>query len=175
VHGSDRSWIGPTRRRLFGSGFFESIQLRVGHPELKQLYAYWLEKKGARLAPARSDIHPTDMRPFLRHVFLLDVLGTPPRLRFRLAGTEVVERYGEELTGRFLDEIDLDEVGGEILGEYDRAIREAQPICSRWNFEKRSGRHLRYERLILPLSSDGHAVDMLLCGACVESRPTVTA
>jgi len=147
----------------------ECLEPRIGHPELRQLYGYWLAKKGGRLAPARSDIHPAEMKPFLRHVFLLEVIGTAPRFRFRLAGTEVVERYGEELTGRFLDEVDLDEVGSEILGEYERATREAQPVCSRWNYRKHSGHQLRYERLILPLSSDGRTVDMLLCGACAES------
>ena len=102
------------------------LDTEVRQAELRQLHDYWLAKKGQRLAPARSDISPADMRKLLPHVFLLEVVGCPRRFKFRLAGTEVVERYGEELTGRFLDEIDLDEVGTEILGEYERATREAQ-------------------------------------------------
>jgi hypothetical protein len=145
------------------------LDIEVYHPELRQLHGYWLAKKGERLAPARSDISPAEMRSFLPHVFLLEVVGTPRRFRFRLTGTEVVDRYGEELTGRFLDEIDLDEVGSEIIGEYERATREVRPVCSRWNYKKGDGHFLRYERLILPLSTDGQTVDMLLCGACAES------
>jgi hypothetical protein len=111
------------------------------------------------------------MRAFLRHILLLELIGTPPRFRFRLAGTEIVERYGEELTGRFLDEIDLGAVGPEILREYEKAASEARPVYSRWNYTKHDGQYLKYDRLILPLSSDGCVVDMLLCGAAVDGGP----
>ena len=145
----------------------------IRHPELKRLYGYWMEKKGTRLAPARSDIHPGEMRS--SHLFMLEVLGQPPRFRFRLAGSEIVNRFGEEITGRFLDGIDLDEVGGEILREYENAASQAQPIYGLWNYTRHGGHHMRYERLILPLSSDGERVDMLLCGAHVDGWCPATA
>ena len=144
---------------------------RIGHAALKKLYAYWLAKKGGRLAPARSDIQPAEMKPFLRHVFMLDVIGTPQRFRFRLAGTEIVNRFGEEITGRFLDDLDLDDVATDIVLEYEKAVREAQPVYGRWNYIKRSGTYLNYERLILPLSSDGQTIDMLICGAHADDKP----
>ncbi len=142
----------------------------IHHPALKQLYAYWLGKLGGRLAPARADIDPVEMGQCLPHVFLLDVIGDPPRFRFRLAGTEVVTRYGQELTGRFLDEIDLDHVAGAIIDEYKEAIGTAQPVYGQWDYRKHDGRYLKYERIILPLSSDGQKIDMLLCGAHVDER-----
>lgn len=147
------------------SAVSSSLADGIHHAPLKKLYAYWLAKKGSRLAPARSDIQPAEMKPFLRHVFMLDVLGSPPRFKFRLAGTEIVNRFGEEVTGRFLDEIDLDDVTTDILLEYEKAVREAQPVYGRWRYIKRSGQYLNYERLILPLSSDGITIDMLICGA----------
>ncbi len=139
--------------------------------DLKRLYHYWESRKGTRLLPSRADIDPVDMRPYLRHVFLMDVV--PPtgpgahRFRFRLAGTEVVERFGEELTGRFLDEVDLNSVGDAILGQYAKAVDTGLPVHGLWEYTKNSGRFMSYERIILPLSTDGTAVDMLLCGACV--------
>lgn len=148
-----------------------NLASEIQHAALRLLHAYWISKKGERLAPARADIDPAEMKAFLPHVFLLDVVGTPPRFRFRLVGTEVTSRYGEELTGRFLDEVDLDDVGVDILGEYQRAIREAGPVLGRWAYEKRSGQYLNYERLILPLSSDGRSIDMLLCGAQMGGAP----
>lgn len=123
------------------------------------------------MAPSRADIDPAEMKALLPHVFLLDVIGTPPRLRFRLASTEIVSRYGEELTGRYLDEIDLNDVGADILGEYRKAVRETEPVRGQWAYEKRSGHYLNYERLILPLSSDGRPINMLLCGAQVDETP----
>lgn len=141
------------------------VKDQIQHEALKQLYAYWLAKKGARLAPSRGDIQPAEMKPFLRHVFLLDVIGSPPRFKFRLAGTEVVNRYGEEITGRFLDNIDLDDVTSDIVHEYEKTVRDARPVYGRWRYIKHSGKYLNYERLILPLSSNGRTIDMLLCGA----------
>lgn len=35
---------------------------------------------------------------------------------------------------------------------------------ARFAFTKQDGRHLEYERVLLPLSSDGGKVDMLLIG-----------
>ena len=141
---------------------------QIQNTPLRTLYAYWAGKKGARLAPRRSDIDPAEMKNFLRYVFLLDIVDIPLRFRFRLAGTEIVSRYGEEVTGRFLDEIDLDDVGSEILNEYETAVREARPVRGHWQYTKRDGQYLKYERIILPLSSDGHSIDMLLCGACMD-------
>jgi len=39
------------------------------------------------------------------------------------------------------------------------------PVARKWTFTKRSGRHLDYERLILPLAPDDHTVNMSLTGA----------
>lgn len=109
------------------------------------------------MAPARADIDPAEMKAFFRHVFLLDVVGP-----------EIVSRYGEELTGRYLDEIDLDDVDTDILGEYQRALRDAMLVRGQWSYERRSGHYLNYERIMLPLSSDGRSIDMLVCGAPMD-------
>jgi hypothetical protein len=108
------------------------------------------------MAPARA-IDPAEMKAFFRHVFLLDVVGP-----------EIVGRYGEELTGRYLDEIDLDDVDTDILGEYQRALRDAMLVRGQWSYERRSGHYLNYERIMLPLSSDGRSIDMLVCGAPMD-------
>lgn len=117
------------------------------------------------MAPSRADIDPTEIRALLPNVFLVERLGDPPRYRYRLVGTTVVKEFGEEITGRYLDEVDFDRVTASVVSEYDRAAKERQPIASKWAYKKLSGRHMEYERLILPLSSDGRTVDMFLCGA----------
>ena len=33
-------------------------------------------------------------------------------------------------------------------------------------YSRKDGRHIRYERMVLPLSSDGKAIDMLI-GGCI--------
>jgi hypothetical protein len=149
--------------------------IAIGSDALRSLYEYWRMKKGARLAPSRGDVVPAEIRSLLPRIFMVDVVGAPPRFRFRLVGTEVVERFGEEITGRFLDELDLDEVNQEISDDYRKAVASCGPVCSRWTYTKHDGKLLRYERILLPLSSDGKAIDMILGGAFAEAYPSASA
>jgi hypothetical protein len=129
---------------------------------LRRLYDYWLSKKGDRMAPPRADIFPEDIRDLLPWVFIMERVGD--RLRYRLVGESVREMYGGKLIGMFIDEVDLDHVTAAYIGEYQRAGIEG-PTVKKWKFTKNDGRHLEYERLIMPLSSDGKTVDMFFCGA----------
>lgn len=133
--------------------------------ELKALEACWRSKMRGDVLPARRDIDPWEMRSFLRQVFLVTVTQNPLRFWFRLVGTRIAEDYGEDITGRYLDEIDLDDVRRDIEEGYEIAAREGRPVYSRCDYRKHDRRHLAYERLLLPLSSDGKRVDMLLGGA----------
>lgn len=92
--------------------------------------------------------------------------GAPLRFRYRLAGTEIIRGYGLEITGRYLDQLDLNGHEDEITAEYVRAAKTGEPSCSIHDYVRKDGRHIRYERIVLPLSSDGTSVDMLL-GGCV--------
>jgi len=136
--------------------------------ELRNLFEYWHRKRGVHLAPPRAAIMPSEMRALLPRVFIVEVVGSPPRFRFRLAGTLIVDRFGEEITGRFLDELDLDKRNREIVDDYRRVVETHEPVCSRWRYTKHDGTMLSYERLLLPLSSDGGLVDMILGGAAEE-------
>jgi hypothetical protein len=133
--------------------------------ELRALEEYWRSKKIGDALPSRRDIDPWEMRTFLRQVFLITVTRSPLRFWFRLVGSGVADGYGEDVTGKYLDEIDLDEVRTEIIEDYRAATLERRPVRSTWDFIKDDRKRLRYERLLLPLSSDGETVDMLLGGA----------
>jgi hypothetical protein len=130
---------------------------------LRRLHEYWLSKKGDRPVPLRADIAPYEIPDVLPWVFLMERVGG--RLRYRLVGEAFREIYGAKLIGMFLDEIDLDHVTAAYIGEYADASAGPTPVARQWNFIKIDGRHLEYERLILPLSANGTAIDMFLCGA----------
>jgi hypothetical protein len=160
-----------TPSHSMGAGQPEIIEEPSGprHQRLKDLYAYWLSKKGALIAPPRSAVRPEEIVAFLPNLALVDVIGNPPRFRFRLFGTELVRAYGQDLTGKFLDEIDLNSFNAEIIREVTRMIVERRPQSVRVRFTKqRDGRYLEYERLGLPLSEDGATVNMLFLGFVIE-------
>jgi hypothetical protein len=138
-------------------------EIKISDARLTRLYQYWIEKKGNRLAPSRTDIAPEDIPKILPWVFIMERVGD--RLRYRLAGSAFTQMYGGSLTGRFLDEIDLDHITASYIGQYEQSAKTMTPVASTWRFTKLDGRYLDYERLILPLSQDGRSANMFLCGA----------
>lgn len=139
------------------------------HPQLKELYAYWLSKKGSRIAPPRSAIKPSELRSLLPTIALIDVIGDPPRFCFRLFGTSLAAAYGQDLTGKFLDEIDIDHIDIEVLRQAEEVVLKCNVQTGRVLFTKRDGRHIEYERIALPLSNDGRTVNMILVGYVIDA------
>jgi hypothetical protein len=150
----------------------EALSLRGAieprHDELKRLYAYWLAKKGARPAPGRADIDPLEIAPLLPYVTLVDVERGPLRFRYRLVGTEIVRNVGDDFTGRYLDSFARLSHRDAMAAEFARVVESAQPAISDWEYTRADGRHVRYERLILPLMADGATVDMLFGGMAFD-------
>jgi len=138
---------------------------------LKEVYAYWLTKRGARIAPPRSALRSEELALFLPDIALLEAVGDPPRFRFRLYGSRVAEAYGENPAGKFLDEIDLGSGRAGIIGHYVKVVKECRPHVARVQYTKQGdGRLLDYQRITLPLSDDGKTVNMLLCVFAFEKE-----
>jgi hypothetical protein len=162
---------------MSGIGLFDGLEasgsedlLEPSHASLKDLHAYWLSKKGARVAPPRSAILPEEIVVHLPHIALVDVMGDPPRFRFRLFGSSLVAAYGQDITGKFADEIDLGKTSVPEFFELALSVvREVSPRFGRTQFTKQGDRRrVEYERALLPLSNDGSTVSMILCGYAVE-------
>lgn len=69
------------------------------HASTRELYAYWQRLRGARPAPDRTEIEPSDIRRILGDTFILEAVSRH-EYRFRLAGTRVCALYGRELKGK---------------------------------------------------------------------------
>jgi hypothetical protein len=139
------------------------------HDELKKIYAYWLDKKHDRRAPARADLDPIEIPTLMPHLILLDVEPEARRLRFRLMGTAVVNGLGRDLTGRYLDELPLNKTQRAMSAEYQRVADTWEPACATWEYTREDRRHVQLERLVLPLSRDGTTIDMLLAGVVFDA------
>ncbi len=132
---------------------------RIESNTLRQLFLYWDEKRGQRRAPPRDDIDPAGMFGVLPNVFLIDVEAEPRRYRVRLMGTVLVQWYGQDITGRYVDEIT-----DQVLGALDELVTSWRPWRVTGEYERQTGRVMLYELLALPLSPDGAAVNMILGG-----------
>lgn len=74
-------------------------------PESRLLLGYWRDSGSAERPPGRRDLDPSGFASALSHVWLMDYLPGERRLRYRLAGEEISNRYEGALTGKCLDEV----------------------------------------------------------------------
>jgi hypothetical protein len=136
---------------------------------LRQLYEYWLAKKGQRHFPSRRDIDPVDFPYVLGHVMLVDVMRDPVRFRVRIHGTEMVAKAGYDLTGKFLDDHPISEYRRYVMERCEGLVGDAEPLLV-WHDRLVDGKQRRYEALWLPLSDDGQHVTMLLAAMIYDAQ-----
>ena len=134
---------------------------------LRVLYAYWQEIRRDGRLPARADIDPSRILQVLPNIGLFDVEPAPRRYRIRVMGTQIVSWYGCDLTGRYLDEIDFGDRPHSTFALLDQVVDRRVAGHMTGEYTKQDGRTIRYERLFMPLSSDGRNVDMVV-GAAFE-------
>ena len=134
------------------------------HCSLKELFDYWLTRRGSRRMPARADINPADIPSLLPYLLLADVDACRQAVRIRLAGTGVVDRFGTELTGHDLSEVDHGEENEAVATTYMEVARLGEPQYKVSDFWTKDRRHFHMEMILLPLSEDGESVNMILTG-----------
>jgi hypothetical protein len=78
-----------------------------GDTDLAALYAYWASKCGNRAMPSRADINPAEITSLLPNIFILEIRH-PLRFRFRLVGAMICQRWNQNNTGMWLDELNFD-------------------------------------------------------------------
>ncbi len=71
------------------------------HPATRRLYDYWDTLRGARPAPERSEVEPSQIRGILGDTFILEAVNSAT-YRYRLAGTRLCALHCRELKGRNL-------------------------------------------------------------------------
>ena len=137
--------------------------LDIVHPNLRQLYQYWSDKRGERSMPARADLDPLDMRFVIGNVILVDVIaGENLQFRIRVHGTHLSERVRFDLTGKMLDELPHVEFRELTRRSFTKVATTKEPLHAHRDLIL-DNRRRNYETIILPLSSDGDRVDMILC------------
>ena len=144
--------------------------LELDDDRLRRLFAYWLEKRGDRLFPAKAEIDPVEFPYILGYVTLVDVEREPRRYRFRLDGSILVSLSGTDYTGRYLDELPGPEYVAFILETYDRVVDSGEPLRYRKN-ELLDQQLFSEETIILPLGDAPPKVDMLVVAVIPGELP----
>lgn len=147
----------PAGRSVTAELFLE----QVDDQRLVEAYRYWDGLRGSRFAPAYAEVDPVDIPGLLRYLLLTEVETTPRgrRYRYRLCGTEVEQHFGGAMRGRYIDGLMEGDYRDYIESLYHRLVDQRCPVYSVSSYDQRL---LHTKRLMLPLSSDGREVDMVL-------------
>jgi hypothetical protein len=131
------------------------------HPDMLWMYNYWAGKCGSRRMPSRADIDPSELKRYLPHITLVDVVDDARRYVYRLVGTREVELRGYDPTGRSVVDAYFASSLAAALANYDivRETRAPHYVADPYQVVDR---FIGEEDLFLPLSSDGDTVNMIM-------------
>jgi hypothetical protein len=125
----------------------------------KLLYGYWASRCVEGRPPRRSELDiPIELPDLLPNLMLIEVVGN--RLRYRLVGSAVWDRYGMDLTGTWIEERNPAEAEWRVtlvLVRNDRVPRLLSSPVS--GAESRS-----HVAIAVPLLDDADTVHQILAG-----------
>lgn len=148
---------------------------RIDDPILIDLYDYWVSCGPEDRLPARADIDPVDIpRKALPYIVLAEIDQKSGRILYRLVGTVMVEEWGADFTGRYVDEIMTGTYRDFIEDLFQDVASHRCAVLSESTFRWDMGKTIGTRRLFMPLAKDGMTVDMILIGQVfsrVETPP----
>lgn len=124
------------------------------NPEFKGLLAIWRDLSSDDAPPARSQMTPRRLKPYLPRLVISErVEKSPPRYRFRLMGMRIVEVLGER-TGKFFDDGTTALQYARWTASHELVLAHRQPMRLIGHAALDAQNHLFSELLFLPLSDD---------------------
>lgn len=124
------------------------------HQSSRDLFAYWDERRGERVAPERADIDPAAIRHVLGDTFVLEG-DDLYRYRLRLAGTRLCALFARELKGESFTALWQDSNRNDIRDLLTVVVTERNGVVASANCAPHDDRQLTLplELLLLPFAS----------------------
>jgi hypothetical protein len=139
-------------------------------PSLARVLAYWEElKRGEAEMPFWDDLKISALPDLSGRLMLVEVADKPVRFRLGIIGEDIRTRYGGDLAGKFLDEIEVRSPLEYLNSQCSATVEDRVPTYYGHDVVKASSARAAdaYSRLLLPMWGNGH-IGMLL-GAVVWS------
>ena len=138
----------------------DALPFRPHDARLIDLYRLWQAKRRDARIPARSEFGLDELRPLMGRLAILDVIDGGADFRFRLYGSNIATAYRGEMTGKSVREY-RPHFYTTITPGYLNCVTTRAPHYDQLEVDDQMMLY-RWERLILPLASDGTTVNMLL-------------
>ncbi len=107
--------------------------------------------------PSREDFGIHELKPWLGYLALVEIAE---ERTFRLCGTNLMPRFGGDMTGKRVTEV-IAALRQGVTDQIAKACEIKTPVTVKNCIQVR-GQQVIYSELILPLSHDGGEVSMLL-------------
>ena len=142
----------------------DAIEDPDSEAKLLALFGYWNARRGTGAIPARTDIDPLELTDLWPDLGLWRV-ETATGLRCRLCGTHVSALVAEDLSGKLISEARKD-FWTEQRRALENVAKSGRPALLAGSI---GGGAIGYRVLMLPLSSDGRTVDMVLTATVFQN------
>jgi hypothetical protein len=127
---------------------------------LDTVHRYWRSLiRGGNSIPFSDDINLSQLSDLSADLLLIDAFFDPQRFRMNQMGKHIINAYDEDVTGRFLDHLDLRNPLDYLLSQASAAV-EGQ-LATYYSESSAQGGSTGYSRLLLPTWGDG-MVNLLL-------------
>jgi hypothetical protein len=124
-------------------------------PVLIELYEIWRRLHADGQPPSRADVDPLVLGPVvLPHIILTELAEHGARLRYRLVGTAIINFAGEDITGRYADELMSGSYLDYIMGVNRECWERRKPVYCESRFRWDTGGTRWARRLFLPLREE---------------------
>lgn len=136
----------------------------------QMLFSYWNALRGARSAPDRRDLDPTQIRDALANTFILQS-EEDNSYTFRLAGSHLCSTYCRELKSRSFSQLwqakDTDAIETLI-----RAVTDDHAVALvTFQGNTATGQHTKFETILMPLRHNGSTSSRILGAMTALDEP----
>ncbi len=133
------------------------------------LWDYWQSLRGESNIARYDHIDPMDFNQAIGYVLLLEPNKDATDFRYRVYGSTVAERFGQEMTGRWLT--DFGDTPGKLsLAQYPAVVKTRCPLYSEHDASNLEFHVTRWCRLILPMENKDGIIDRILVGTVPEAK-----
>lgn len=135
------------------------------YKDLQGLLEFWKKLAGTRPMPARLDLDPLGLKPWIGNLLLVEVAGQD-RFRYRVYGTKLADALGHDFNGQDVDALPQPH-RAEAMEDYWAVVDSRAPCF----VERERLLHNSYAltarlgpigKLSLPFSADGKDVSQIL-------------
>ncbi|KJS36324.1 MAG: hypothetical protein VR70_14070 [Rhodospirillaceae bacterium BRH_c57] len=138
------------------------LVLILRHPQLKDLYQFWLGLCRNERLPMAADLDPAHLRPWIDNLVVLDVSVDGDDFIYAYYGRSFSNAFGADTVGKPISNLPTEQAA-TLKAEYDRVVKDHLPQARVYTADF-DGDTQTWERLVLPLFDRiGDVEKLLVC------------